>query len=475
MSSVHQTSIIAVIGAGTMGAGIAQVSAAHGHTVLLHDAAPDAAHAAKASLGKRLQGRVARGKMTADEAAALLERIRPVAGLDDLAPAGLVIEAIIEDLTVKQDLFKKLEAIVDVTTILATNTSSISITSIARCLETPGRVVGMHFFNPAPVMKLVEVICGLATSQHVAQQVFDLALGWGKVAVYAKSTPGFIVNRVARPFYAEALRLFEENVADPATIDALMTQGGGFRMGPFELMDLIGNDVNYTVSKSVFDAFHHDPRFRPSLAQLELVNAGHFGAKSGQGFYVHGDGVTKPAPRTSQALEELPALDGVDLAAESEAEGICFIPTDGRLARDVARQRGKPVVLFDVLNPSSAAPRLGFATSPDVTCVIVERFIRTMNSQNIVCTHLPDWPGLIVMRTIAMLANEGFNAVLQGVATEADVDLAMRFGVNYPLGPIQWARAIGLERVLCVLDTLHSLTGDPRYRASLNLRIAATA
>jgi 3-hydroxybutyryl-CoA dehydrogenase len=180
-----------------MGAGIAQVAAAHRHTVLLHDAAPDAAHAAKASLGKRLQGRVARGKMTADEATALLERIRPVAGLDDLAPADLVIEAIIEDLTVKQDLFKKLEAIVGGTTILATNTSSISITSIARCLETPGRVVGMHFFNPAPVMKLVEVICGLATLQHFAQQVFDLALGWGKVAVHAKSTPGFIVNRAS--------------------------------------------------------------------------------------------------------------------------------------------------------------------------------------------------------------------------------------------------------------------------------------
>lgn len=244
MPATHRKRTVAVVGAGTMGVGIAQLAAAHGHRVLLHDIVPDASRAAKTGLSQQLDSRVERGKMTADDAKALLDRIRLVADLADLAGAGLVIEAIVEDLAVKQKVFAELEGIVATDAILATNTSSISVTSIASVLAAPGRMVGMHFFNPAPVMKLVEVVSGRATAPEVAQAVFDLAGNWGKVAVHAQSTPGFIVNRVARPFYAEALRLLEEKVASPATLDALMKEGGGFRMGPFALMDLIGNDVN---------------------------------------------------------------------------------------------------------------------------------------------------------------------------------------------------------------------------------------
>lgn len=464
---------IAVIGAGTMGVGIAQLAASHGHSVLLHDVAPDAACKAKAGLSQRLDSRVERGKMTADDAKALLDRIRPVADLADLAEAGLVIEAIVEDLAVKQKVFAELEKIVATDAILATNTSSISVTSIARVLAAPGRMVGMHFFNPAPVMKLVEVVSGRATAPEVAQTVFDLAGNWGKVAVHAQSTPGFIVNRVARPFYAEALRLFEEKVATPVMLDALMTEGGGFRMGPFALMDLIGNDVNYAVSQSVFEAFYHDPRFRPSLAQMELVNAGHLGRKSGRGFYDYAKGAPPPVAQTLPADPALVLPAPIDPGQPCVIEGTHIIPSDGRLAREIARDRGAPVMVLDLLNHDAPAQRLGFAISPDVPQDVVARVTATLQGQGTACTPLPDWPGLVVMRTVAMLANEGFEAVLQGVASESDVDTAMRFGVNYPKGPIEWAREIGLGRVLAVLDNLHSLTGDPRYRASLGLRMAA--
>ncbi|NHQ74910.1 3-hydroxyacyl-CoA dehydrogenase [Roseovarius gahaiensis] len=473
MSATDHKRIVAVIGAGTMGAGIAQVAAAYGHQVLLYDVAPDAARAAKAGLSQRLDSRVARAKMTADEANALLDRIRPVADLADLAGAGLVIEAIVEDLAIKQTVFAELEKTVADDAILATNTSSISVTSIARALAAPERMVGMHFFNPAPVMKLVEVVSGRATAPEVAQAVFDLAGAWGKVAVRAKSTPGFIVNRVARPFYAEALRLFEEQVASPATLDALMTDGGGFRMGPFALMDLIGHDVNYAVSQSVFDAFYQDPRFRPSLAQRELVNAGHLGRKSGRGFYDYAKDTSAPTPQTEPADPDLALPTPIDPMHPCVIDGIHIVPSDGRLARQIAREKGAPVMVLDLLNADAPGQRLGFATSPDVPQDMVARVAATLQGQGIVCTHLPDWPGLVVMRTVGMLANEGFEAVLQGVASESDVDAAMQFGLNYPKGPIAWARDIGLGRVLAVLDNLQGLTGDPRYRASLGLRMAA--
>lgn len=472
MAGLDRTKTVAVIGAGTMGAGIAQVAAAAGHPVLLYDAAQGAADAGTVRLAKGLAGQVARGRMDAAAADALVGRIRPVGTIEDLADAALVIEAIVEDLDVKRGLFGRLEALIAPEAILATNTSSISVTSIARGMARPERVVGMHFFNPAPVMKLVEVVSGQGTAPEVAQTVFDTATAWRKVAVHARSTPGFIVNRVARAYYAEALRLREEQVTDPATLDALMTGGGGFRMGPFELMDLIGHDVNYAVSRSVFDAYYQEPRFRPSLLQLELVNAGHLGRKSGRGFYDHAEGAGRPDPLT-EAVAGAQPLDGWNIGAAAEIDGIRIIPTDGRRACRVARDTGLPVIVHDLAEVTGAGARLGFAASPGVSDAFVARFVATLDAQGIAATRLPDWPGLVVMRIVAMLVNEGFEAVLQGVASEADVDSAMRFGVNYPKGPMAWGREIGLDRVLSILDTIHALTGDPRYRASLGLRMAA--
>jgi len=473
MSAIPNSKPVAVIGAGTMGAGIAQVAAAAGHRVFLYDAAEGAAGAGKARLARGLEALVSRGKMDPAEVGRLIDRIEIASGLEAMSEAALVIEAIVENLDVKRGLFAKLEGIVDSDCILATNTSSISITAIAAGLRHAERVAGMHFFNPAPVMKLVEVVSGLATSRTVADAVHATATAWGKVAVHARSTPGFIVNRVARAFYGEALRLLEEGVANAVTLDALITGGGGFRMGPFDLMDLIGNDVNYAVSKSVFDAFHQEPRFRPSTIQQELVSAGRLGRKSGRGFHDYAEGAVRPAPSTVAAQGGVETWANFALTGASEHDGVHIVQTDGRTARAVSKELGRPVIVHDLLKPAGDDRRLGFAASPDVSAEALSRFAASLAAQGIAATALPDWPGLVVMRTLAAIANEGFETVLQGVAAEAGIDDAMRFGVNYPRGPMQWAREVGLRRIVSVLDTLRDLTGDMRYRASLALRFAA--
>lgn len=292
--ALSKSAVVAVIGAGAMGAGIAQIAAQAGHPVRLLDLQPGAAAQAIARIRSTLAKLAEKGKLTVDAAAAAGERLVAVESHGELAGSALVIEAIVERLDVKRQLFAQLEAFVTADCILATNTSSISVTAVAAGLQHPGRVVGMHFFNPAPLMALVEVVSGLATEPEVAATVHDTALAWRKKPVHTRSTPGFIVNRVARPFYAEGLRLLHEQAADPATIDAVMREAGGFRMGPFELMDLIGHDVNFAVTRSVFEAYFGDPRFAPSLIQQELVNAGRLGRKSGRGFYDYAAGETPP-------------------------------------------------------------------------------------------------------------------------------------------------------------------------------------
>lgn len=473
MTAIGTDRAVGVVGAGTMGGGIAQLAAAAGHRVFLFDAVDGAAEKGKARVAGGLEKLVSRGKLSSDDVGRLLSRIEVVSALAEMNGAAMVVEAVVEDLGVKQGLFGELEGILTPDAILATNTSSISITSIACGLAHPERVVGMHFFNPAPIMKLVEVVSGVATSNDATAVVFATAGNWGKIAVHAKSTPGFIVNRVARPYYAEALRLYEEQVAEPATLDALLTDGAGFRMGPFALMDLIGNDVNYTVCKSVFDLYYQEPRFRPSIAQLELINGGRLGCKSGHGFYSYAEGAEMPEPAAEAADPDAKPFAGFELGTETEIDGVAIVPTNGRRAAQIARDGSKPAIVCDHIEPDGT--RLGFAVSPDVPEPTVQRFLASLNEQGIVATRLPDWPGLAVMRTIAMLANEGFEAVMHGVADEDGVDAAMRFGVNYPRGPIDWARHIGLDRVLSTLDNIHALTGDPRYRASIALRLAAEA
>lgn len=298
---------IGIVGAGAMGSGIAQVAASAGHPVVLGDQSPAAVERAQEIIGSSLDRDVAKQRRTAQEAAAVRARIAAIdSGTDPTAYAGcgLVIEAVAEDLGVKRALLAALETVVGAECVLASNTSSLSITALGAACRAPERVLGVHFFNPATVLPLVEIVPGLATASGVVGAVRRLVEGWGKTTVLASDTPGFIVNRVARPFYGEALRLVEEGIADVPTIDWAMRELGGFRMGPFEVMDLVGNDVNYAVTRSVFEALHFDPRYRPSVTQRRLVDAGHLGRKTGRGYYDYRAGAVRPGPQRDPALAE---------------------------------------------------------------------------------------------------------------------------------------------------------------------------
>ena len=328
-----------IVGAGAMGAGIAQVACAGGHRVLLFDSRDGAAARAIDGIAANFQKLVAKGRMTADEAASARQRLQVAGVVKDLAPCALVVEAIVEDLAAKRSLFAEVEGVIDAQCILASNTSSLSITAIAAGLMHPRRVAGMHFFNPAPLMPLVEVVSGAATAGSVAATLHATAIAWRKVPVYAKSSPGFIVNRVARPFYSEALRVVSEGAADCATVDAVMREAGGFRMGPFELMDLIGNDINYAVTMSVWEAFYYSTRFTPSALQRDLVAAGHLGKKTGRGYFDYSEGAAplQASTRAEIASPKAARVFGSSVMAEKLAKGSAAVVraeahADGRLA-----------------------------------------------------------------------------------------------------------------------------------------------
>lgn len=294
--------IIGILGSGTMGSGIAQVAAQSGYKVILIDANQQALDRAAAQLDKTLEKLIEKGKHTIDSAADLKGRILFTADLKAFAPCDLIIEAIVENLTVKHEVFASIEGIVSEQCILASNTSSLSIASIGSILKNPSRIIGIHFFNPAPLMPLVEIIPAVQTDAAVISKTKEIIDSFKKISVVCKDTPGFIVNRIARPFYGEALRIYEEGIADFATIDWAMTEIGGFRMGPFNLMDYIGNDVNYTVTETVFEAFYYDPRFKPSFTQKRHKEAGFYGRKSGRGFYDYSEGATLPEAQKDPKL-----------------------------------------------------------------------------------------------------------------------------------------------------------------------------
>jgi len=304
MTKPDQNGVIGIVGAGTMGRGIAQVAATYGYSVILQDITNDVLQDAEFRLKKILYRLEEKGRLEGTTAKQILDRIQLVDNLDTFQECGLVIEAIIENREMKQRLFGELETIVLGDCILSTNTSSLSITSIASACQKPERVLGIHFFNPAPLMPLVEIIPGIRTGESIISDAQSLISEWGKTTVRAKDTPGFIVNRIARPFYGEALRILEEGIADAASIDWAMREIGGFRMGPFELMDLIGNDVNLKVTETVFEEFFYDPRFKPSFTQKRMVEAGFLGKKSGQGYYNYIENAENPKPKQDQNLGE---------------------------------------------------------------------------------------------------------------------------------------------------------------------------
>ena len=298
---------VGVIGAGAMGSGIAQVAATYGHKVLLFDQDSSALMRARSSIEKNLARSVIKNRLTSAESDAVSSRIEYIGGTsyEPISAAGLVIEAIVENLEIKQNLFATLDRIVRADAVLATNTSSLSVTAIARASSRPERVIGVHFFNPPTVLPLVEIVPGLATLPEVTANTQQLVDAWGKKTVIASDTPGFIVNRIARPFYGEALRIYEEGIADMATIDWAMKEIGGFKMGPFELMDFIGNDVNFAATKSVYEATFHDSRFRPTLTQQRLFDAGFFGRKTGRGYFDYSPDAVMPEPDRDPELGQL--------------------------------------------------------------------------------------------------------------------------------------------------------------------------
>ena len=293
---------VGVIGSGSMGIGIAQVAATAGHEVVLFDTNKDALVKAMNKLQKILARLVEKGKIDDSTSTKILERINPASSLNEMRGSGIVIEAIVENLEIKKSVFSELEEICGSDCILATNTSSLSVAAIAAACKNSSRVIGVHFFNPAPLMPLVEIIPAIQTSDVLTKETRDLIDSWRKITVLAKDTPGFIVNRVARPFYGEALRIYEEGIADFATIDWAMKEIAGFRMGPFTLMDFIGNDINYTVTETVFAAFYYDQRYKPSFTQKRHSEAGWYGRKSGRGYYDYAEGAEMPIANENKEL-----------------------------------------------------------------------------------------------------------------------------------------------------------------------------
>ncbi len=490
MTALDLSSPVAVVGTGTMGQGIAQVALVAGHPVRLYDAAPGRAREAAEAIGARLDRLVEKERLTGAERDAARARLRPAEDLAELADCALVVEAVLERLDVKQELFRALEDVVGDDCLLATNTSSLSVTAIGGALRNPGRFVGLHFFNPAPLLPLVEVVSGFATDVTSATRAYETARAWGKTPVACADTPGFIVNRIARPFYAEAFAVYEDQGADPATIDAVLRESGGFRMGAFELTDLIGQDVNESVTHSVWEAFFRDVRFTPSLAQRRLVESGRLGRKCGQGWYDYREGAARPEPHTAEPADppayvvvegdlgpaaELVAMvreAGIEVREEAEDEGTRLVlPGGGQLvlADGQTSVEFRDVVYFDLALDYRTATRVALSHSQDTDRRTVAEATGLFQALGKKVSVIGDVPGMIVARTVARIIDLAVEAVAKGVATEEDVDTAMRLGVNYPLGPFEWCRRVGRGWAGSLLDDLHSIDRSGRYAPSLAL------
>ncbi|MEX2974115.1 3-hydroxyacyl-CoA dehydrogenase [Streptomyces sp. C184] len=496
MTAIGTSNTVAVVGTGTMGQGIAQVALVAGHRVRLYDTAPGRAGQAAGAIVRRLDRLVEKGRISAAGRDAAAGRLSPAAELAELADASLVIEAILEQLPAKQELFTALEGIVAVDCLLATNTSSLSVTAVAGRLRHPGRCVGLHFFNPAPLLPLVEVVSGFATDETAAATAYDTAAAWGKKPVRCADTPGFLVNRIARPFYAEALRAYEERTADPATIDAMLRDGTGFKMGPFELTDLIGQDVNEAVTHSVWNAFFQNPKFAPSLAQRRLVESGLHGRKSGRGWFDYAEGARRPAPQTAgpcpapgsvalhatlpgpaAVLPELIEEAGIKITRDgalSGPEGVILLPggaclalTNGRPATNRADGR---YIRFDLSLDYRAAHRIALAASAEASEADLAEAVGLFQALGKKVSVIDDVPGMIAARTIAMIIDFAVDAAARGVATPEDIDTAMRLGVNYPGGPLEWAERLGARWVWDLLDAMYHHNAGGRYVPSWALR-----
>jgi 3-hydroxybutyryl-CoA dehydrogenase len=479
---------IGVVGSGAMGAGIAQVALTAGLKVLLHDSNLNALNSARDQIRGRLDRLAQKGQIPAQAPEQLIARLTMASQLSALAPAQVVIEAIVEQLEPKQSLFAALEQIVTREAILATNTSSLSVAAIARGCKHRERVCGMHFFNPVPLMKLVEVIAAPETSARTIEMALTLASKLEKTAVQVKDVPGFLVNLAGRAYVTEALHVHHEGVASLAVIDQIMREAAGFRMGPFELMDLTGIDVNLPATRYIYEGFQHDPRLKTTILHESLYKAGQFGRKTGQGFHVYAEGGS-PTP---------PKVPAVNTGSGSQRRRVFVREEDPGFAKLVEHglileSRDAPGI--DVLiaprgeDASSAAVRLNVDPKRAIAVDFVgleRKFLTLMaplgadgrvlqlaehlrgNGYSVVVVG--DSPGFVAPRILSMIANLGCEIAQMGIGTPEDIDVAMRLAQNYPRGPLEWAEYLGPLRTLQTLRELQEITGSDRYRASLWLR-----
>ena len=477
---------LAVIGAGVMGRGVAQIAAQAGIRVLLHDSRPGAAREAREAVCGQLLRLADKGRIGKDVAARAGANLVVADSLAALAPSSVVIEAIVENLDAKRELFRALEAIVAEDCPIASNTSSLSITAIASACRRPERVGGFHFFNPVPLMKVVEVVDGLLTAPWVGEALTELALRCGHKPVRAKDTPGFIVNHAGRGYGTEALRILGEGIADFHEIDRILRDCAGFRLGPFELFDLTGLDVSHPVMESIYRQYYEEPRYRPSPLTGQRVNAGLFGRKSGQGFYSHAGGKQEeipepPAPAARPAsvwvsraglgssLVELlrPLGAHIDRGLRPAAQSLCLVAPLGDDATATALEEELDparTLAVDCLFP--AEKRRTLMATPVTTPEMRAAAHGLLSSDGIPVTVIGDSPGFVAQRVVAQIVNIACDIAQQRIASPADIDAAVTLGLGYPQGPLAWGDAIGASRVLAVLQALHSFYGDPRYRAS---------
>lgn len=489
---------VGVVGCGVMGRGIVQIFAQCGLTVRLYDAQPKAVESACSSIGEIIARLVDKGRVSATDAQATLARIIPASELSDLADCDLIIEAIVERIEPKRELFAKLEAIVAPDAVLASNTSSLPITAIAAGCAHPERVAGFHFFNPVPLMKIVEVIGGARTAPAVLDRLQALARAAGHHPVIAADTPGFIVNHAGRAFSTEALKIIGEGVTDTTTVDRIMREqvsfdGNGFKLGPFELMDLTGLDVSHPAMESIYRQFYEEPRFRPSMIAAQRCTAGLVGRKAGEGWYRHQDGKqlnppepgmpapavlppvwVAPGPESGKVSELMTALGArVEAGTQPGNEALIILTPLGLDATTAcADWPAERAVALDTLFPfeTGACQRRTLMSTPATRTDYREAARAILGADGVRVSLIRDGAGFVAPRIVAMIVAIACEIAQQRIASPSDIDAAVRLGLGYPLGPLEMGNRLGPARVARLLDEIFSVTGDPRYRPSLWLR-----
>jgi len=485
MLDVSRNDLVAgVVGSGTMGRGIVQVLAQGGLQVRVYDTKPGAAQAAKNSIAQALARLVEKGRTPAAEAEAILGRIGIADTLADFAPCQLVVEAVFEKMEIKHELFKSLEAIVSDTCILASHTSSLSVTAMAAVLKKPGRVGGYHFFNPVPVMKIVEVVDGVLTEPWVGEALTGLAKRYGHTAVRCKDTPGFIINHQGRAYVPESLRILSEGIAEFQDIDRILCDSAGFRLGPFGLMDLVGLDIAHGVMESMYGQYYEEPKYRPSYLLPMRVAAGLLGRKTGRGWYSYTKegpvaiaeaplpaarpGAVWVAPDAASLKELLVKLGAkLDTGDKPAADSLCMVAPLGKDATSCAVAYG-----LDATRTVAVDPLFGYAkrrtlmTTPVTTPAMRDAAHGLLGSDGVPVSVIRDSAGFVAQRVVAHIVNVGCDIAQMRIAEPADLDRAVVLGLSYPHGPLAFGDAVGPQKILTVLENMHAFYQEPRYRPS---------